>query len=125
MNEKLLTEDEFLPLVFEFAQLSLPSFREFSILLMDDALVYYRDEVEEKFYPSAEAWQSLRKLMDKLQVWQWQSTYTAPDILDGISWKLTIIYQDKEIICSGDNAFPENFALLLNKILSLVNKLKL
>ena len=68
---------------------------------------YYTNGVE-KGKPEFEDWRIFWNKINKLDVWNWKSSYCSKcdNCLDGLNWHLELEYQDNFISCCGKNCFP-------------------
>ncbi|MFP3853189.1 MAG: hypothetical protein ACLFWD_02725 [Anaerolineales bacterium] len=62
--------------------------------------------IREALSPSDEAWQRFWTQLDQIRVWNWTGRYENPSVLDGTAWGLEISRDDRELECSGRNAYP-------------------
>ena len=100
--------------------------RSFSLLKEDDQLAYttfgngYSLERVEKVNPSPHAWREFFKTLDQIDIWRWKSRYENPGIMDGSSWKVTIELENRKLVSSGSNNFPDNFDILSESVRKLL-----
>ena len=47
-------------------------------------------ELKAEAVPSDRKWSNFRKRLDAIDIWQWQSNYDNPYVLDGVQWNLEI-----------------------------------
>ena len=84
------------------------------IAVDDDSLIYktYGDQyiLEEtrKITPTAKQWDIFWVEINKLNIGKWKKRYTNPGMMDGTSWKATIVYKNISLYSSGSNSFPES-----------------
>ena len=56
--------------------------------------------------PTPEAWDDFWIEVDELGVWEWESSYHDPGVLDGIGWGLRFGRDGRRIVSRGSNAYP-------------------
>src|SRR6185436_688723 len=72
-------------------------------------LWYRPDEYDEyvvSLVPTVQEWEAFWAAIDQIGVWQWQSRYDNPDILDGTQWTLELTNGSRRVKCFGSNSFP-------------------
>ena len=99
----------FEPDVFEFSMLDLLDFNEISLIWDEDILIFYRGDKEKAFTPTMEKWENFWLKLNELNIWDWKAEYINKDVLDGETWSLSIIYDDKKLTSTGTNAYPDGF----------------
>jgi hypothetical protein len=75
--------------------------------------------------PDSKKWQRFWKRIDAIGVWNWDSRYENPYVMDGTSWLVDIMYNGKHVSSSGSNAYPggeatKDFDLFLQAIRDLI-----
>lgn len=95
-------------LLFEIGGYDAPSFK---IELERNELKYYSGlsylfMEEEIFKPSEQEWRQFRKILDRIEVWNWARHYES-DVLDGTQWSFEVAYEDNSIKIYGNNAYPD------------------
>jgi hypothetical protein len=111
-GDRPLNRNQYLPLEFRsfFGGFLGPSYK---LELYGDTLVHteYSDgfklEKSTVFDPPEHMWASFRNQIDELGIWEWNSEYKEPGIMDGIQWSVNIKYDDNCIKSRGENQFPE------------------
>lgn len=58
--------------------------------------------------PTTAQWQALRKTMDQVELWRWNTEYINPYVKDGTSWEFVCAWDDQSIRTGGSNAFPSD-----------------
>jgi hypothetical protein len=51
-------------------------------------------------------WNRFWRALETAGVWQWKGRYENLDVLDGTQWSLKIKRRDRNVECSGSNAYP-------------------
>ena len=79
-------------------------------LLYEHFVHGYQKQETTELEVSAKDWQRFWATVDRLKVWEWDTSY-QPDtlIVDGTNWSLEIGYQGKSLDTSGNNAYPPAF----------------
>jgi hypothetical protein len=88
------------------------------------------DEYVASVVPTTQEWEAFWATIDQIGVWQWQSRYDNPDILDGIQWTLELMNGCRRVKCFGSNSYPggsdiehaQPFQQLLEAIGALVRR---
>ena len=57
---------------------------------------------------------------DRIGIWEWDSRYEEPGILDGSSWRVVIEKGDKQIDSSCSNKGPDKLDVLFNSVRELL-----
>jgi|GEM_PF-1097674 len=70
---------------------------------------------------SDERWARFRESLDDARVWTWDQEYIDPNVLDGTTWRLEVVYADRSINSHGSNATPKGRQF--RKFLSAVEEL--
>ena len=58
--------------------------------------------------PTAEQWRAFRRILDKINVWQWQAHYPNPGVCDGTGWSFEVAYSDHALETGGANNYPDS-----------------
>jgi hypothetical protein len=77
------------------------------------------DNIELIEQPDDKAWQDFLATIQKIDIWDWESSYDNLDILDGTQWSIWITWGRYSVKSVGSNAYPDHF----DKFLKAVNKL--
>ncbi len=72
-------------------------------------------EVRTEIHSPAAKWREFRLALDELKVWEWQSDYPNPGVLDGTQWSFEIIYPDRALKSKGCNSYPDTTGQPKNK----------
>jgi hypothetical protein len=56
--------------------------------------------------PTREDWLQFWHGLDKIGIKKWQEHYMNPDVLDGTSWDLEIVFRGQRIVSAGSNSYP-------------------
>nr|WP_320025838.1 hypothetical protein [uncultured Acetobacterium sp.] len=76
-------------------------------------LCYYPDLPE--IYIDQQQWQQLLQDFYALFIMDWQSTYTAIDTADDLSWDLKIIFENREpFLSQGQGCYPPYWAAMMD-----------
>ena len=62
--------------------------------------------------PDSKQWRSFWKRVDAIGVWNWESRYENPSVMDGTSWHVEIAHNDKNVSSSGSNDYPNGDATI-------------
>ncbi len=57
--------------------------------------------------PSAAQWCEFRRLLDQIDLWNWQAEYVNGAVMDGTQWALELSYLDHSIKAWGSNNYPD------------------
>ena len=83
----------------------------YSLEKSGDRLIYKADDwekgpIEKIISPTEDQWQTFRKALDEIGVWQWKARYENPHVSDGTQWELKIHWDGKKKRCYGSNSYP-------------------
>ena len=86
----------------------------YSLDLQENSLVYRvvpappdSATTVKEIVPTAEQWQTFRRAMDQLDVWNWRRDYPNPsNVADGTQWHARIEYTGKALVARGSNNYP-------------------
>jgi hypothetical protein len=70
---------------------------------------------------SEERWARFREALDGARVWTWDQEYIDPNVLDGTTWRLEVVYPDRALNSHGSKATPKGKQF--RKFLSAVEEL--
>lgn len=69
---------------------------------------HYAPMATKTLTPTAAQWRALKKGMDEVDLWHWNSEYINPYVKDGTSWEIECVWGDQTIRTGGSNAFPSD-----------------
>jgi hypothetical protein len=66
-------------------------------------------EVVERVAPSVAGWEAFARVVERLEVFGWLSSYEDRSVLDGSYWSLSCRWAGRTVDSSGGNAYPPGF----------------
>jgi hypothetical protein len=60
-----------------------------------------------KIIPTDVQWREFREILDKINIWQWNTNYINHRVLDGTRWALEMKYSDRSFKTFGSNCYPQ------------------
>ena len=101
----------------------------FSVEKDGDVLIFksyengYSLKTTQNIKPSLKEWGIFFDDCGRIRIWEWESRYVEPRILDGSSWRVVIEKGDKQLDSSGSNKGPDNLNLLFKSLRVLLGEI--
>ncbi len=78
--------------------------------------------------PTEDQWLTFWTAINKINIWEWETRYEDPGVMDGTSWRVCIQYGNRSIESSGSNKYPggtddaKDFGLFLRAFRKLLGR---
>lgn len=56
--------------------------------------------------PPPGTWRRLWQLMDEVDAWNWTGYYGNLTVVDGVSWSLDVVWNDRQLTAAGYHSWP-------------------
>jgi hypothetical protein len=75
-------------------------------ITFDETKVGTTCALSSEIMPTARAWDRFWHRLDAINIWEWESEYSNPEVRDGTLWTLEISHGGRSLVTRGDNAYP-------------------